>query len=476
MNTTKRDQNYAIGFADELSQFLTESLIVAGKVPDWLNGTLIKNGPAKFHAGQIELAHWFDGFAKLHKFDIASGQIQYSCRFIESQAYHNACVNGKLGQYEFASNPEFGLFDRLKAIVSPPLTDNTNVNLIPGEDRWLALTETSKVIGFSPETLDTLGPFNFKDKITAQFSTAHPVLDPNTGAILNLHIEISLGVHYLISYWQQEGSASKRKILARIPVKQPAYMHSFAQTARYLIIVESPLRLRSLDLVLGKKPYLDCYEWHEGMGTRFLVIDKSDGSYFVCDYADRFYFHQVNGFEVDNVLVLDVLTYPDATVLNEFRLINLKAGRAIQIPRLERFHIDLKTKKVEANHIGSCAIELARINHLRTNCIPHRYVWGAGATSNISFLDQVVKLDVQSGSHSTWARPGCYYGEPLFVARPDGQLEDDGVLLCIELDSIKQCSKLVIIDATSMQLLAEATTPNIVPFGFHAVFAPRRIN
>lgn len=472
--TVQIKQQYALGFLDDLNELSAEALVVQGTVPNWLNGWLIKNGPAMFHVGGRQLAHWFDGFAKLHKFDIAGQQINYSCRFVQSQSYRAASRDGKLIRHEFASSPEFGLFDKLRALTAPSLTDNTNVNILRVADNWLALTETNCMMKFLPESLATVGPFKFDDSITAPITTAHPLFDPNTGAIFNLHVQLSLSNHYLISYLQPGRDLNKRRILTRIPVKRPAYIHSFAQSKRYIIVIESPLRLRTADLIFGLKPYFECYEWLKQTGTRFTIIDKEKGSYIVCECADRFFFHQVNAFDANDVVMLDLLTYPDATVLDSLRLANLHSQGSVQMPRLERFQINLTTKQVQVAQIGSCAIELPSINRHLANASPYQFVYGAGASSDNSFLDQVTKIDVESGSHTTWSRPESYYGEPLFVAHPDGTGEDNGVLLCLELNTVQKCSRLVIIDAHLMQLMAEANIPNMVPFGFHAVYTHRR--
>ena len=40
------------------------------KVPDWLSGTYVRNGPAQlsFSSSKRVLTSWLDGFAKLHSF------------------------------------------------------------------------------------------------------------------------------------------------------------------------------------------------------------------------------------------------------------------------------------------------------------------------------------------------------------------------------------------------------------------------
>jgi beta,beta-carotene 9',10'-dioxygenase len=465
---SQNNPQYALGFEDDSSEYSAVPLTGQGAIPSWLNGCLIRNGPAIFHAGDRELAHWFDGFAKLHKFDFGAGGINYSCRFIQSQAYWAACVDHKMERYEFASSPNFGLFEKLRAAIAPPLTDNTNVNILPMGSNWLALTETNHVISFLPDSLATLGPFKFDDHIGAQITTAHPVIDPNTGSIFNVHIELGITNCYLISCL--DGGSTSRRVLTRIPVKEPAYMHSFAQTERYIILIESPLRLKAANLIFGVKPYADCYEWKPQMGTSFLVISKEDGSHFRCESAARFFFHQSNAYESGGVIVLDMLSYPDAGVVQSLKLDNVRSGGAIPVSRLERFEINVANKQIKNNYLGSCTLELPRTNFKRTNCLNYRYVYGAGATSELSFLDHVVKLDVESGSHTDWSRADCFYGEPLFVAQPDGVEEDDGVLLCVELDGAEKCSRLLIIDAASLELLAYADIPNMVPFGFHGVY------
>ena len=44
-----------------------------------------------------------------------------------------------------------------------------------------------------------------------------------------------------------------------------------------------------------------------------------------------------------------------------------------------------------------------------------------------------MRLDVKSGEHTIWEEEGTYPGEPIFVPRPGGTKEDDGVLLSVVL-------------------------------------------
>ena len=59
----------------------------------------------------------------------------------------------------------------------------------------------------------------------------------------------------------------------------------------------------------------------------------------------------------------------------------------------------------------------------------------------------------------------------MFVAAPDADGEDEGVLLSVVLDGRKGNSFLLVLDARSLDELARAEVPHHIPFGFHGQFA-----
>jgi len=77
---------------------------------------------------------------------------------------------------------------------------------------------------------------------------------------------------------------------------------------------------------------------------------------------------------------------------------------------------------------------------------------------------------VPDGARREWRDDGCYPGEPVFVRRPDGSDEDDGVVLSVVLDATAGRSFLLVLDAASMSELARAEAPHHIPFGFHGQF------
>src|SRR5438105_699028 len=97
--------NYKSGFKNLNHEVSSQNLSVNGAIPEWLNGTLLRTGPAKFDVGQSKLNHWFDGFAMLHSFTFNNGKVVYLNKFLESNAYKTAKQSGKIKYREFATDP-----------------------------------------------------------------------------------------------------------------------------------------------------------------------------------------------------------------------------------------------------------------------------------------------------------------------------------------------------------------------------------
>ena len=113
----------------------------------------------------------------------------------------------------------------------------------------------------------------------------------------------------------------------------------------------------------------------------------------------------------------------------------------------------------------------------------YRYCYGIsiGGGPEVVLSDQILKLDMDhpdiesaeihmNGSGQVWREEGCVPGEPIFVPRPGGTEEDDGVVLTVVLDSTLLRSKLVILDAKTMEEIGRAEMKTTFPIGFHGAF------
>jgi beta,beta-carotene 9',10'-dioxygenase len=453
------------GFESLAKETHIDALPVQGQLPPWLRGSLLRTGPAKWEVGDRAMNHWFDGFAMLHRFSFADGDVSYASRFLESRAYRAASEGGRIAYSEFATDPCRTLFARVSAMFSPKLTDNANVNLTKLGERFISMTETPIPVEFDAQTLAAAGvPY----KPPGQLSTAHPHLDRPTKGMVNYAAKLGPRTSY--RFFLLRPRSSKPEVLATKPVREPAYMHSFGLTQRWLVLAEFPFVVNPLRLAFSGRPYIENYRWKPELGTSFSLFDRATGkSVGPFEAEARFGFHHVNSYEDEGDVVVDVCTFRDAGIVQDLYMERLRGGDPIAAPYLERFRISPEAGSVSIERLIEDAIDLPRINYGRCNERPYRYTWGVGVGGG--WFDRIVKADVVERRSLTWSEQGCFPGEPVFVAAPEADGEDEGVLLSIVLDGRKGNSFLLVLDARSLDELARAEVPHHIPFGFHGQFA-----
>lgn len=465
--------SYAIGFSDLDQEVVVDRLPVEGKLPNWLTGALLRTGPAKFDVGRQTVNHWFDGLAMLHRFGFADGAVSYRNRFLRSQSYCEAAEKGALVRGEFATDPCRTLFQRVAAIFDAKLTDNCNVNINPFGGAPVAFTETTLPVRFDAETLETLGDYGYSPAIGGSVSIAHPHHDARRLCQFSYVVEFGMKSRYRLFAIDDEGGAEC--VVAEMPVDRPAYMHSFAMTEQYLVLVEFPLVVDPLRLKLAFEPFIRNYRWTPERGLRIHVFDKDGRGLLKSVETDPiFAFHHVNAFEDGGNIVVDLVAYRDAGIIDQLYLARLRAGAAIDATgHLTRYVVPLQEQgDVFAIQVAEAMIELPRIDYELCAGRPYRHVWGVGRRNKDDFLDSIVKIDVLSGETRTWWKEHCYPGEPVFVPSPGRTVEGEGVLLSIVLDARRGRSYLLVLDAVSLAEIARAECPHHIPFGFHGNYFP----
>jgi beta,beta-carotene 9',10'-dioxygenase len=458
---TERD--LTAGFESLDDETHVDRLPVEGRLPDWLQGSLVRTAPAKWEVGGQTMNHWFDGFAMLHRFGIADGEVSYANRFLQTRAYRAAQEKGEIVYSEFATDPCRSLFARAMSIFSPKLTDNANVNLVKLGERYISMTETPIAVEFDGDTLETAG---VAYEAPGMLTTAHPHLDRASGGMLNYAAK--LGPRNRYRFYLLRPGDPKPQVTAELPVKQPAYMHSFGLTERWLVLAEFPFVVNPITVPLSGRPYIENYRWKPELGTRITLVDRRTGEATGPFGTDPFFsFHHANAYEENGSVVVDACTYADAQVVEDLYLDRLREGKPVDRGDLRRFRIDVGSGAVTNEQLAE-GLELPRINYGRNNERPYRYVWGVDAKSG--WLDAIVKADVDAGSKTEWAEAGCSPGEPVFVAAPGAQGEDEGVLLSVVFDASSGRSFLLVLDAADLGELARAEVPHHIPYGFHGQF------
>lgn len=491
--------DHAVGITTTSEITNAVPLTVNGTLPSYLGtSTLYRVGPGLYDINHSDgkpfhISHWFDGLSMLHAFHIDSGNntVSYRNRRLTDNFERaiESTTSNEWNGFSFGSqDPCRSLLSRFFQLwtrepVDPrtgePLEPNIGVTVESIPEKGVTVrTDTSHNIALNEQSLEIDHFFTFKKfdpSLSGVMSAAHGQFDLRTGEYFNYVYDLSGAsqVDYKVFKICKDAST---KILA-VFRHDPVYIHSFATTENYLVLILWPMHLSALKL-LWSRSVLSASSFEPDTPTKFVVISrKGDG--IVASYTAKsfFCFHVINAFEHNDDICIDLCRYEDNSVVYDFKL-----SRMIESSRLSRATVTRYTLPAvsavtpktstdqlcaEEHEINKYDMELPRI-HPDKDCKNYRFVYGISSEHGV--FDVVSKVDVQSGTRKTWTEPRSVMGEPIFVPDPNGSAEDHGCLLCVVLDAVRKTSRLVVLDAFSMSPIAEAEVGRIVPLGFHGMF------
>uniref|UniRef100_A0AAR2L297 Beta-carotene oxygenase 2b n=1 Tax=Pygocentrus nattereri TaxID=42514 RepID=A0AAR2L297_PYGNA len=514
---------------DETPQPITTK--IRGTIPSWIHGNFLRNGPGKFDKNQWwgnQFNHWFDGMALMHQYRIEGGKVTYMSRFLNSDCYKANAENNRIVVSEFGTlampDPCKNFFQRfLSRFEMQQPTDNASVSFVEYKGDYYVSTETNYMHRIDPETLETKQKVDWSKFIAVNGATAHPHTDPD-GTTYNMgNSYTSKGASYNIikvppEKINPEDTLEGATVICTIPCEdktKPSYYHSFAMSENYVVFIEQPIKLDLLKIVTGKlrgKGISDGVYWDPKLQTVFHLINKHTGRLSPIKYYANplSTFHQINCYEENGFIIMDMCCSDDGKAINNFLLQNLrKSGDALDevynticriFPR--RFVLPLVVGKDtpcgqnlntrpdspatatktgenkvycthEDLHGGDLheygGLEFPQINYKMYNTHPYRYFYACGFRHLVG--DSLIKMDVQDKHMKIWQQPGYYPSEPVFVPSPNAVEEDDGVVLSVVITPNKDKSTfLLVLDAKDFEELGRAEVPVNIPYGFHGAF------
>nr|CAD7397765.1 unnamed protein product [Timema cristinae] len=407
---------------------------ITGFLPNWLKGTLIRNGPGSWKVGDMTFNHLFDCSALLHRFAISRGRVTYQCRFLQSRTYKRNMAAQRIVVTEFGtkavSDPCQTIFKRVSAFFSPGelLSDNAMISVYPFGDEFYTFTEAPIIHRIDPTTLDTLERVDVSKHVGIVNHTSHPLI-MSDGTVYNLGLNISLiGPSYTIIKFplpqmdniglsESKGLSSfeQATIVATIPVRwplHPSYMHTFGITDHYFVVVEQPLTVSVPSMIKSQvtnSPLIESLRWYKDEQTMIYLIRRKDGKIHKTFVAEAFfYLHIINQYEEDNNIILDICTYRDASMLDCMYAESLK----------------------------------------------------------------LIKVDTVNKTWKTWNEKNIFPSEPIFVPAPEPKSEASSGIWGKGLEN--QVG-IIILDAITWKELARAefTTPSAVPKCLHGWFTQK---
>ncbi|CAN8327076.1 unnamed protein product [Cochlearia groenlandica] len=472
-------------------------LIVQGKIPTWLNGTYIRNGPGLWNIGDHDFRHLFDGYSTLVKLQFNDGRIFSGHNLLDSEAYKAAKKHKKLCYREFSETPKpfkslfSGLGEIFKLFSGESLTDNANTGVIRlGDGRVMCLTETQKgSILINHETLETIGKFQYDDVLSDHMiQSAHPIV---TDSEMWTLIPDLVKPGYKVV--KMKTGSNKREVVGRVKCRAgswgPGWVHSFAVTENYVVIPEMPLRYSVRNLLRAEPTQLYKFEWCPNDGAFVHVMSKLTGEIVATVEVPAYVtFHFINAYEEDEngdgkatVIIADCCEHnADTRILDMLRLHTLRSSHGHDVlpdARIGRFKIPLDGSKygkletaVEAEKHGR-AMDMCSINPLYLG-LKYRYVYACGAKRPCNFPNALTKVDMVEKEVKNWHEDGIIPSEPFFVPRPGATDEDDGVVISIVSEE-NGGSFAILLDGVSFEEIARAKFPYGLPYGLHGCWIPK---
>lgn len=478
----KRRKPKNIRVVTELKEELTKTeLLLKGTIPLWLSGTLIRNGPIQTSVNDEQVSHWFDGLGMLHAFSFHKGKVFYTNKFLRSNAYQKVFKDGSLDYTGFAYDPCRKLFKRFLTIFSAShehLMHNANVNVAKLADQYVALTETPLPVKFDKVTLDSLGVLNYEDSLPKKdcFESAHPHYDILSEETITYLVKYGRVSSYNVC--SLKDGSSVRNVIAEIPVKTPSYMHSFSVTENYIIFTEYPFVTNPIDFLIKGKAFIHNFVWKPEKKTQFLVIDRQKGKIVKTFETGPFFsFHHVNAYEKNDEIIVDLVAYPDASIITKLadhairsQTINPEPEEFLST-QLMRYTLSLVSGAIKSQIIEKKSLEFPRINPLFDGK-PYRYAYLVNfhVSHTPKGHSEIFKINMETEEVVSWFERGCYSGEPVFVPSPNATEEDDGVILAIIFDSNLSRSFLLILDAITLHEIGRSEVEHLIPDGLHGQY------
>ncbi|XP_037549749.1 beta,beta-carotene 15,15'-dioxygenase isoform X1 [Nematolebias whitei] len=496
---------------------------VKGSIPSWLQGTLLRNGPGIFSVGETSYEHWFDGMSILTSFTVKDGEVTHRSRFLRSDTYNanmaaNRIVVSEMGTMAYPDPSKNLIFKAITFLnhTVPDFTDNGASNIIKYGNDYYATSETNYIRKIDPVTLETQDKVDYLKFLPVNLASSHPHYDKE-GNAYNFGTSIAEKGKTKYTLFKVPARSEKDRnvpalknvqVVCTVPCRSlltPSYYHSFGMTENYIVFIEQPFKLDILRMATAYMRgvnWASCMKYCPDENTLIHLIDKNTGK----KVEIKFYtgamvvYHHVNAFEDDGHVVFDVIAYDDISLYEMFYLSKLREpagsqGQGYSKPSYRRFALPVHSDKVVGENMVKLkytrasavkekegklvcqaevlceGFELPRINY-DFNGKKHQFVYG-NIVAESALTTQIAKFDTETKTTVYWEEANCCPSEPVFVPRPNGESEDDGVVLVSVINSSPgQSGFFLIIDGRTFREVARAYVNTELYKDVHGLFVP----
>lgn len=509
---------------------------MSGRIPSYAAGTLYRTGPSGYKVktdkgNELAMSHWFDGFVKVHRFQLQptsdSMKVTYNSRIACDDALEKMRKSGNFNEFSFGNkrDPCESFFKKVQTVFRTVTTQNANTETASsgnigvtlsvnmpgnavdaGESGPNLYTKTDAAVyqRLDPETLEPIGIAKqtaLHPDLKGPLSAAHAKSDPITGDVFNFNLNFGVKAEYKV--FRVNAKTGKTDILATINAP-PAYLHSLFITEDHVVLCvwNSHIAKAGASILFNSNILDSIAPFNDKEPARWFVVDRKHGKGLLATYeSPAFYcFHTVNAWTEQSKtepgkidVICDLSAYDNLDVIKKFYYENvMSTGPGVKLyqgpegdicrPFLRRYRLPsipsepssaIQKAEIDWSTPRAIGAELPTFNGKYVTK-KHRYTYGIADRGKCSFVDGLVKFDAETQTAIHWERAHHSPGEPIFVANPSGADEDDGVLLSVVLDGDSGKSYLMCLNAKDMTELGRADVNGVVGFGFHGAHVPKK--
>lgn len=452
--------------------------VLAGEIPRDLDGAFYRVAPDPQFPPIAEDDIWFNGDGIVTRFRFKDGAVTLRQKWVRTEKFvlEREAGHALFGAYRNPLTDDPSVEGRVRG------TANTNIVLHAG--KLLALKEDSRPVAMDPETLDTIGEWDFGGGLTSQTFTAHPKIDPKTGEMLGFgYAARGLCGRDIAFYVVSTSGVVTDEVWFELPYY--CMMHDFGITEDYVVFHVVPI-VGSWERLEAGLPH---FGFDRGRPVHLGILPRRGANRDVRWFSMPTVFasHVMNAWNEGTKIHFDV---PQA-VGNMFPFFPDTAGAPF-VPeeaagRMTRWTVDMAadSDEIATAPLAELVGEFPRIDDRWTGR-RYRHGWQlvqdmtkpvdlpGGRSAAGLMMNTLGHVDLETGAAETWwVVSTSSLQEPAFIPRPGSTGEGDGYMVAVENRLAEMGSRLLLFDARRIAAGPVATVA--VPFrlrpGLHGNWA-----
>jgi carotenoid cleavage dioxygenase-like enzyme len=430
---------------------------VIGKIPTDMNGAFVRLGGDWFYPPKLPNDSPFNVDGYINMFRFKNGIVDYKGRWVKTPRFNadRAAHKQLFGLYRnpFTDDPSVHKLDRTVANTTP----------LAFAGKLFALKEDALPYEIDPNTLETVGPWNFHGKYRSLTFTAHPKVDPQTGEMICYGYEATgLETNDVFLYTIDKTGHVTRELRFKVPYI--SMVHDIGLTQKHVIIpvygfVTSMERLKAGKVHWG---------W-DSKAPAYVGIVPRDGEARDIRWfkgPERATVHTLNGRTEGDKVILEAPIY-DSDPFPFFPPVDGSPWDPTKARAyIRRNTFDLNSKDdgfVEEKLFQMNVSDLGRVDD-RYLSLPYRYAFTAYTDRDRPFDEARAgnlrgrvsncygRFDLATGKmNSYFAGDTHSLQEVCFVPRSKNAAEGEGYVIGVASNYAEMRSELIITDAQHLE-------------------------